>query len=1051
MNDMQKIFTYLRNVTLLITATFYFQQVYAQTPVKATLIDVETNEPLVGASVRIKNNDKKATLSNALGVFTITAAASDVLVISYLGYTSKEVAVKDIKDGIISLNGNPADLQEVVVIGYGAVKKADLTGSVAEVRMDDLNKAPVASFDQALAGRVAGVKVSSNEGQPGAEMNIVIRGGNSLTQSNSPLYVVDGFPIEDFTSAALNMDDIASINVLKDASATAIYGSRGANGVIIIETKKGKIGRSVIAYNVTAGVLEVTQRMKLMTPYEFVKYELERSPAAMTEVYLTKPEKTLEDYRNVEGIDWQEMLFQTAPMQTHNVSVSGGNKTRQYSISGSIFDQEGVIINSGYSRAQGRISLSEKVNDKLSVDVNVNFSKDKNTGQIASAQQSSSSAYSTFLMYGVWGYRPLVTGDGQFDIINDLFDPEANDTRVNPIISTENEFRRQLRSNLIANAHAKYNFTPDLYLDVRGGVNLRTTENQGFYNSNTRAGFLAPTNLNGVNGLLSTGNLDNWVNENTLTYKKKINKENAIDFLAGFTLQQTSTKNYGFRVVNIPNEDLGLSGMDEGIPFSTSSLRSSNMLMSYLGRVNYSYRGKYLLTASMRADGSSKFAPGKRWGYFPSGAFAWQMGRENFIKDSKVISNAKLRMSIGATGNNRIGDDERFSALRLPAFDYYSFGNETPTPGLTIGDFGNPDLKWETTVQADLGYDISFFKNRVNLTVDVYRKTTKDLLLRANVPSSSGVPNIFKNVGKIQNQGLEISLGTTNIETKSFKWNTDFNISFNNNKILALAEGEESILSTVNWTGNYNNVFLYMGKIGQPAAAFYGYVWDGNYQFEDFDQSGTTYTLKNTVPSNGAVRSTIKPGDVKYVDQNNDGIVNDLDRVAIGRAIPLHTGGFNNNFAYKGFSLNVFFQWSAGNEIYNANRLMFEGNTFNRSGLNQFASYNNRWTPDNPTNDYIRAGGQGPANVYSSNNIEDGSFIRLKTIQLAYSLPLAFLRKIKVQRLEINASAQNLYAWTNYSGMDPEVSVRNTTLTPGFDYSAYPVSRTIIFGLKASL
>lgn len=411
-----------------------------------------------------------------------------------------------------------------------------------------------------------------------------------------------------------------------------------------------------------------------------------------------------------------------------------------------------------------------------------------------------------------------------------------------------------------------------------------------------------------------------------------------------------------------------------------------------------------------------------------------------------IYTDAKLRVSYGVTGNNRIGDFATYPSLTQS--DYYSFGNGTPSEAVVPNNLGNKDLTWESTEQIDLGLDLSLFGNRVNLTADLYRKTTRDLLLNANLPFTSGYSSVYKNVGKVRNDGLELSLSTVNVKTRDFEWTSDFNISFNRNRVMALAEGQESLLSTVAFTTDFNSTPLYIARVGGPMAAFYGIAWDGVYGYDDFEVDATgAYVLKKSVPTNGNARETIQPGDIKYADQNGDGVVNDQDMVIIGRATPIHTGGFNNNFTYKGLSLNIFFQWSYGNDIMNANRIIFEGN-YNGKNINQFRSYVDHWTPENPTSRNFRPGGQGPRGVYSSRTIEDGSFLRLKTVQLSYTLPEKWVRRIHLHNVQIFVSGQNLWTWTRYSGLDPEVSTRNSALTPGYDYSAYARNRTYMAGLK---
>jgi TonB-linked SusC/RagA family outer membrane protein len=416
-----------------------------------------------------------------------------------------------------------------------------------------------------------------------------------------------------------------------------------------------------------------------------------------------------------------------------------------------------------------------------------------------------------------------------------------------------------------------------------------------------------------------------------------------------------------------------------------------------------------------------------------------------------VISDAKLRTSYGITGNNRVGDFARYPSLSTPLEASYSFDNSSPSPGMLQSSMGNEALKWETTAQSDLGLDLGLFENRILLTVDVYEKKTSNLLLNASLPYLSGFNSIIKNIGKISNRGLEISLNTINVQTRSFTWESNFNISFNRNKVLELTDNQQDLRSSVSWEAAFNTVPLYIAQLNKPTGQFYGVQKDGLYQLADFDVSPTgVYTLKPEVAANGTSRSTIKPGDIRYKDLNGDGTINEQDKTVIGSGLPKHFGGFNNNFTYKNFSLNVFFQWSYGNDIYNANRMMFEGNISGKNSLNQYAVYENRWTMDNQSSTMFRAGGQGPNGYYSNYFLEDGSYLRLKTIALSYALPQNVIKKAFLKDLRISLTAQNIHTWTKYSGMDPEVSVRNSALTPGFDYSAYPLAKTLVFGLKAT-
>lgn len=1012
----------------------------------------DTNgDPIAGASIQGKGKSY-GTVANANGIYSLTIrdSANITLVFSLVNYVSKEVKVP-IATTIINpwLEDDIRSLNDVVVIGYGSVRRKDLTGSVAQANMADMRKAPVNSFAEALAGRVAGVQVSSADGQPGNEMRITIRGNNSVTQDNSPLYVIDGFPIETGSANLINPEEVESIEILKDASATAIYGARGANGVIIITTKKGKIGAPVVSYDGWVGMHQNLKKQEVLDPYEFVKYQLEQNPTTYTPVFLNNG-KTLESYRNVKGTDWQDLVMHNALVHNHNLSVRGGNDKTRYSISGSILDQDGIIINSGFQRYQGRVAIDQTINNKLKTGVNINYSATKRYGTIASDGPGASGA-SAGLMYSVWGFKP-VTGDSAADAnLQDLlFDPNvdpATDFRLNPVLSTQNTYNPLFDNTLIINAYLEYKLNRYLTFRATGGLTKTQMRREIFNNSNTPGGNRAQSN--GVNGSITHTDLTNLLNENTLTYNRKLNKNNNLSVVAGFTMQDATGFIDGFTSNQVPNESLGIKGLREGIVASTTTSAPASGLLSYLARVNYGYKSKYLLTLSFRADCSSKFPTENRWAYFPSGAFAWRIIDESFVKNIKVISDAKLRIGYGATGNNRVGDFSALSSLQINPISGYSVGN-VPGQGMVPVNLGNDKLKWETTFQTNIGLDLAFFNNRISLTTDYYKKDTKDLLLNATLAPSQGFLTGFKNVGKVSNEGIEFTLNTRNIERKNFSWTSSFNISFNRNKVVALNEGEPSMVTRVIWS-NFNTAFPYIAIPGHPIAMLYGMLFDGIYQYKDFNRlSNGTYVLKANVPNNGNPSSTIQPGFIKFKDINGDNQIDGNDLTIIGNPNPIHTGGFSNNFTYHAFDLNVFLQWSYGNQLLNANRILYEGgDPVARNYLNMFKAVENRWTPDNQTNDLYKIGGQGPA-YYSSRTIEDGSYIRLKTVSLGYNISVKTMKKLNMKSIRVYAAAQNLLTLTNYTGLDPEVSVLPSALTPGFDFSAYPRTRTLTLGLNVN-
>ncbi|WP_343701761.1 TonB-dependent receptor [Chitinophaga sp.] len=1019
-----------------------------QKTVTGTVREQPAGTPMPGVRVMVKGTSKGAS-TNEQGKYTLTVPEQAILEFSFIGYRKEERPVAGKTTIDVSLEREDVTLNNVVVIGYGAVKKQDLTGSVSQVKMKELTKAPVASFADALAGRVAGVQVSSNDGQPGGAPNIVIRGANSLTQSNAPLYVIDGFPVENPENAAINPEEIESMNILKDASATAIYGSRAANGVVVIETKRGKAGKPAITFNTSYGFQEVPKTIEMMSPYEFIKYQYERRPDITAEKYFTDG-KTLESYRNTPAIDWQNEVLRKGPMSISNIAVRGGNDVTKYAISGSLYDQKGVVINTDFKRYQARFTLDQDIGKKLKVGVTANYSRLKTFGQPVASNPGSSSI-STYLWFRVWAYRPL-SGD-EVSLTDEIADPEnitPSDIRMNPLITVQNDFTRDLSTVFSGNAYLSYSITDDLVLRLSGIANGEIRKSERFYNSKTPQGSpLNPNNLRGVNGSVGNTEINIWSSENTLTYNKTFNQHHNLTAVGGFSAQETRVATNGYAAQNLPNENLGVSGMDEGVPYSGTATSEGNTLMSFFGRINYNYRSKYLLTATFRGDGSSKFAPERRWGYFPSAAIAWNMQEENFLQPVKAVSNAKLRLSYGITGNNRVGNFEWFDRL-TQSIQGYSFNNGTPSSTINPANIANKDLRWERTAQLNLGYDLGLFRNRIEFTVDLYRKITNDLLLRADLPPSTGFGTAFKNIGRLKNEGIELSLNTVNIAKGDFTWQSNFNISFNKNTILELTEGQQFLQNAVSFESQFSSP-LYLSAIGQPAGMFFGYLFDGVYQYADFDSPAPgVYVLKKEQPANGTGRTAIQPGDIKYKDINGDGLVNSLDMVVMGRGQPIHTGGFMNNFSYKGITLSAFLQWSYGNQIYNANRLTFEGNSNGRHEMNQFASYVNRWSPENQTNANYRTNGHGPIGYHSSRVLEDGSYLRLKTVSLSYSLPARYIRRLSMSNLTFSITAQNLLTWTKYSGMDPEVSARNSVLTPGFDFSAYPQARTLMFGLNAN-
>ncbi len=1020
--------------------------------------------PVIGASVVVKGT-VNGCITDLDGNFKLTNVPSKgILVVSFVGYQTQEIAVNNQTKLIINLKENAQQLDEVVVVavGYGDVKRRDLTGSIGKANMDDLTKTPINNIAESLGGRIAGVQVSSSDGGLGDNFNIVIRGAGSLTQSTAPLYVIDGFPMESSSMGALNPNDIESIDVLKDASATAIYGSRGANGVVIITTKKGKAGKTMVTYNGSVSFSTVKNKMDVMNAYDFACMQKEIMAGNTKEVdgemvdefeyFYLKNGLTLDDYKTMKNYNWQDEIYRTALSHNHHVALSGGTDKMDYTASLSYSNQEGVIIRSDLNRYQGRFNLNQRINKSIKVNANVNYASVTQNGPNPSINTSQSS---NSLMYSVWGYRP-VSPSGS-DLLAELYDEDVdinNDYRFNPVKSAQNEYRRKITNTLQANLGVEWEIIKNLKLKVTAGYTGKDYKNEEFNNSQTRTGNSHPNNTQskGVNAYLYQSESRSYLNENTLSYVFNKKKHN-LNALLGITFQKNTSYYHDVSVSHITNESLGMAGLGNGDVPVVSASKGENALMSYLGRLNYNYDSKYYVTFSMRADGSSKFAPGNRWGYFPSGSLAWAFGRENFVKDNLTwLSNGKLRVSYGLTGNNRIGDYDYMARLYASENTYKYPWDSTFYPGYYVSSIANPNLKWETTEQYDFGLDLGFLDGRLNLNIDYYIKTTKDLLMNADTPASSGYATTRLNIGELRNTGFEVTLESTNIQNKNFTWSSSFNIAFNKNKILSLNYGQEQMTSYISWDQKFRNQIAYVSRVGESAGKMYGFVYDGTYKEEDFnitvnENGKKTYELKPGVPK---FKDGCQPGDPKYknIDGSEDNLITDNDRTVIGNGHPLHTGGFTNNFVYKNWDLNIFLQWSYGNDVFNVNRLVME-NPGAKKQLNQFASYKNRWSESNPTSNIPRVRAVG-ADEYSSLYVEDGSFLKLKTISLGYNFDTKTLKRIGLSAARVFVSAENIATITGYSGSDPEVSTRHSVLTPGFDWSAYPRAFNASLGVNVT-
>ncbi|MBZ4190883.1 SusC/RagA family TonB-linked outer membrane protein [Niabella beijingensis] len=1003
-----------------------------------------------GVSVQLKGGNR-GTVSDQDGRYQLTVPdGSGVLEFSSVGYKSQVQQINNRNAINVLLQPDSSNMNEVVVTGYTATLRKDLTSAIGTVNMEELQKAPVPSFEQALAGRVAGVQVSSQSGRPGSGIDIIIRGVSSISQANAPLFVIDGFAIESPDNNMIDPQNIESISVLKDASATALYGAKGSNGVIVITTKKGVRGLPKITYNGSYGVSEVLKYMKLLNAFEFVQLQADVSTYNNQGNAFLSGGKVLEDYRHVQGVDWQKELFRTGAQQNHSLSLTGGTNGTLYSISGNYFTQDGVMIGSSFRRYQGKISLEQQVGKRLKVGGTVTYTNNLIKGTDPQSGQVNA------VFYNVYSYPPISTV-GSEQLLGLIQDPDGSltDYRINPLLNLKNQVRNNISNNIITNLFLDYKIAPFLKLTLRGSANNRFVRADQFNGPNTQAGVQIPSNTNGINGSVVNYRYDYYNNTNLLTFDKTFNKLHRVNIVLGTDIQRVESRGAGYTGIQLSTDLLGVSGIDAGqVRLPPVASVSYNTMASGIVSGAYNYGSKYYLTFNFRTDGSSKFVGANRWGYFPSGAVKWKFTNEKFIPKNKILSDGNIRFSYGTTGNNRVSDFATYSQISVTGGPLSLNGSNQPSSILQT-TLSNPDLKWEVNKQMDLGLDLGFFENKLNLTVDLYNRRTDNLLYQTLLPPNMGFTSSIVNIASISNRGLEVTLNAQLIKTAQFSYSSNFNISFNRNRLNKLSDPtQDGITSTINWDANYSPIPAYIAKIGGPLGQIYGLVSDGLYQYSDFDRMPNgSYVLKPGVARN--TLGSAAPGGMKFVDINHDGIINENDQTIIGNGYPGNYGGWSNNLRWKNFDLNLFFQWSYGTNVINANRMWFSTGLGiqNRGSImpyqNVFREFMDRWSPTNQDTD-IPALGQATNKYYVSQFVEDASFVRLKTVNLGYSLPQKMLSRYKISNLRIYIATNNIFTLTGYKGYDPEVSAFSSALTPGFDYSTYPRPFTAVAGIDLS-
>jgi len=1003
-------------LVVLFLYTFVFAKAQQPQPIInasliGTVIDATTKEPIEGVTIQLEavthsvKTDQKGKFQ-----FVTGQKLPFTLILTFVGYQKKRIIVNT-SPAIIELVPSSEDLEEVVVVGYGTQKRRDLTGAVASLP-ENLLRQPVSSLDQTLKGGVSGVQVTQTSGQPGGGVSIRIRGGASIQGGNEPLYVIDGFPVYNQTEstgvgsgtpvnplASINPADIESIEVLKDAAATAIYGSRGANGVILVTTKKGKAGHVQLNYDGSIGVQRVLKNIDVLNAHDFAILRNEALYDANPSLGPYQYRKQAEIDQLGEGTNWQKEAFRTGNIQNHQLALSGGAEKVQYFLGANYFDQQGVIANTDFKRLGFRSNINANPFDRLQVGANVSINK--TNAQIAP----------TGIVNALLIMPPTAT----------IYEPNGGYTLRNPFenifanpIATLKETTNTSNSlRILGTSFAQYRILEGLQAKVLFGVDLNNRDDKFYLPSYIYEG-------SGSKGEASLGNLDgtSWLNENTLTYTGAIGQHN-FNALLGFTQQENKNEVFRAGAQNFVTDDLLFNSLQSGSTIIRPSSDTYNwVLHSYLVRVNYNYANKYYASASIRRDGSSRFGADNKWGNFPSLAFSWRVANEPFFKQTfPGVSDFKIRTSFGTTGNQEIGQYQSLSTLYSLN---YLFGNNLAT-GFASQRIPNRNLGWETTFQYDAGFDLAVLNNRLQFTIDYYYKKTKDLLLNVEIPWTSGYATSLQNFGSVSNKGVEFGLKSKNLQG-NLSWNTDLNISFNRNKILTIGEGAVSYIS-----GNY------IIKVGEPLGTFYGTVTDGILQLGEESSKGALTGNANP-----------KAGDRLYKDINGDGqFTTANDRTLIGNAQPDFIFGISNTFSYKGFDLSFLIQGTVGNDLLNINRQNLEMFTGQQ---NASIDALDRWTAGNPSQLYPRAK-LDPAPIFSDQFVESGSFARLKSLQLGYSFPKEWLKNAHITNLNLYLAAQNLLTWTSYKGFDPEVT-SGSNVQIGTDAGIYPAAKSVSLGVS---
>ena len=1003
----------------------------ADMPVQGVVRD-EKREALPGVSIVVKGT-QKGTTTDANGRYNLDMPnASATLIFSYVGYLPQEVTVGTRSTIDVTLIAGDKTLDEVVVVGYGTVKKKDLTGSVASINTEQIKDQAVSRVDQALLGKIAGVQVKPVSGEPGAAPQIRIRGIGSISAGAGPLYVVDGFPTDNIQT--LNPNDVESIDVLKDASATAIYGSRGSNGVIIINTKRGKSGKARLTFDAYTGWQKIARRPKLMSAMEQAQYYFDgirnrnidegRDVSGNYTTWFRKvPPEVIDvlEGRNTYDVDALDEVLRTAPQRQYQLTATGGNENVRYALSGEYFNQQGIVINSDFNRYSVRANIDAQFTKRLSVKFNLNpsFTESNNVQAAGAGTGPNDGVIAQAIIAN--SFFPLRTPDGDYFAFSGL---AGSSNLTNPLALANEVKANQKAIRLLTNISAEYKIVDNLKFNVLVGGNLISSRGMSF-KPQLPAFFNEP-----ATGTDNSSMLTNWLTEYTLSYATTIGSH-SINALGGFTAQKENFESNFLTSNKFPNNLVPNLSAASGQITNGSSDSYQWSLLSYLARVNYNYKNKYYLTSSIRTDGSSRFGAQNKYGLFPSVAVAWRISDENFLKDSPFVNELKLRTSYGKTGNNNIGNYDQYATLN---YEKYTYGGAA-VGGFAPGRLANPNLTWEKQEQINFGIDLSIIKSRVRLTIDHFRSRNTDLLLNVNIADLTGFSTALQNIGEVKNSGWEFLLNTVNV-TGNFRWNTDFNLSTFKNEVVKLGPQGDPIYSGGNVT-----------QIGQPIGMFYGWVNDGVFKNAAELAKGPIFRPGSTIAS--------RVGDSRFLDISGpdgkpDGIIDNSDQTIMGSPYPNFYYGMTNNFSYKNISLSVNFQGSQGNKILSIARL---GTLNTRGRVRQLASSNAYWKSEqNPGDGQVPRPNDAPTgnnrDPWNSRYLDEGTYLRINNITLSYQLPGSILQKIALGSVRLYATATNPFLFTKNEAFNPDVSNSDNPLTPGVDQNNYPLAKGLIFGLN---